>query len=200
MAKKRSSGGPGGAFFIIVVLLIIGLGVGIWYSHKLMNSKQKPPTSQPTVTTEDSKPRRKVKIFVVEVKKDDVYLKSQVCTVPSDAEPHKAALDRLISTNREVSPSQHLIPMGTKVLNLKVEKGIAYADFSKELKDNFDGGSTSEELLVNSIVQTLIQFKDVKRVQIMVEGKKIDSLGGHLDISEPIGADLSVVDTGGKGE
>jgi germination protein M len=200
MAKKKSSGGPSGAFFIIVILLILGIGAGVWYSHKLMNAKQKPSTSQTTESAENSKPRRKVKIFVVEVKKDEVFLKPQVCSVPSDTEPHKAALDRLISTNREVSPSQHLIPLGTKVLDLKVEKGIAYADFSKELKDNFDGGSTSEELLVNSIVQTLTQFKDVKRVQILVEGKKVDSLGGHLDISEPIGPDLTVVDQGCSGE
>ncbi|MBQ5389910.1 MAG: GerMN domain-containing protein, partial [Anaerovibrio sp.] len=50
----------------------------------------------------------------------------------------------------------------------------------------FVGGSTGEEMLVGSLVNTLTEFPEIKKVQILVEGKEIDSLSGHLDLSRPV--------------
>ena len=41
-------------------------------------------------------------------------------------------------------------------------------------------------LTVSAIVQTLAQFSSVKEVQILVDGKIIETLGGKVDISKPI--------------
>ena len=36
------------------------------------------------------------------------------------------------------------------------------------------------------MVNTLTEFPEIKKVQILVEGKEIDSLSGHLDLSRPV--------------
>lgn len=80
----------------------------------------------------------------------------------------------------------NLFPKNTKLQSVKVEKGIAYLDFSKELTKNFSGGSTGELMLVGSLVDTLTEFNEIKGIQILVEGKKIDTISGHLDLSDPV--------------
>ena len=40
--------------------------------------------------------------------------------------------------------------------------------------------------MVNAIVATLTEVPGVKKVQILVEGQKITTLNGHLDLEEPL--------------
>ena len=78
------------------------------------------------------------------------------------------------------------MPIGTKVLSLKIDKnGTAYADFSKELAKKGQG-SYGEMMLCYAITNTLTEFKEIKRVQILVEGKKVITLSGHMDIEDPL--------------
>jgi len=78
-----------------------------------------------------------------------------------------------------------MFPKGVKLRSITVKNGLATVDFSQELTKKFVGGSTGELMLVGSIVQTLTEFPEVKKVQLTVEGKVIESISGHLDISEP---------------
>ena len=79
-----------------------------------------------------------------------------------------------------------VVPIGTKVLSLKIDKnGTAYADFSKELAKKGQG-SYSEMMLCYAITNTLTEFKEIKRVQILVEGKKVITLSGHMDVEDPL--------------
>lgn len=41
-------------------------------------------------------------------------------------------------------------------------------------------------MLVGSIVDTLTEFPEVKRVQILIDGKAIESLSGHMDLTQPL--------------
>src|SRR5215470_10968680 len=83
------------------------------------------------------------------------------------------------------------IPPGTKLLDLFISKdGIAYADFSSELVSNHPGGSDGEISTVYSIVDTLtLNFPQIKRVQILVDSKAVETLKGHLDLSRPLTQD-----------
>ncbi|MFC2767310.1 MAG: GerMN domain-containing protein [Mitsuokella sp.] len=80
-----------------------------------------------------------------------------------------------------------IIPKQAKLRSVKVSDGVAKVDLTQALRKNFVGGSTGEEMLVGSIADTLTEFAEVKKVQILIEGKPIESLSGHMDLSEPIG-------------
>jgi len=82
------------------------------------------------------------------------------------------------------------LPKGTKVLGVTVDgKGTATADFSQEIQDNFNGGARMEQILLASIVNTLTEFPNIKRVAIRVDGKEVDSIGGHIELDEPLERD-----------
>jgi hypothetical protein len=81
------------------------------------------------------------------------------------------------------------IPRGVSLRELFItSQGVAYLDLSKELVSNHTGGSSGEELTVFSLSQTLIaNFPAVKTVKILVEGREIQTLAGHLDLTIPYG-------------
>lgn len=91
----------------------------------------------------------------------------------------------LCSTKPQKAIYEDFVPIGTKVLSLKIENGLATADFSKELAKKGQG-SYQEMMVVYAIVNTLTEFPEIKKVQILVEGQKQITLGGHMDIEDPL--------------
>ena len=79
-----------------------------------------------------------------------------------------------------------VIPKQARLKSVTVKGDVAYVDFSQDLVKKFTGGSTGEEMLVGSVVDTLTEFPEIKKVQILVEGKEIETLAGHMDLSSPI--------------
>lgn len=46
-------------------------------------------------------------------------------------------------------------------------------------------GSTGELFSIDAILNTFFQFEEVERIQFLVDGKKAESLMGHVEISKP---------------
>ncbi|MGO8670919.1 MAG: GerMN domain-containing protein [Capsulimonadaceae bacterium] len=101
-------------------------------------------------------------------------------TITSPSSPVKGALTALIGTSH--SP----LPPGTRLLGLRVKAGLATIDFSREFQSNFRGGDLQEAQAINALRMTLGQFSVIDRVQVLVQGEAIDSLGGHFDLSQPV--------------
>ena len=195
MAKRRSWLRRLSSFLAVAVMIVVAAAVGYWLVGRSGPPPAQTPPPKPTPSPA-ARERRKVNIYILKLVNDEARLVPEQRTIPEDQEPYRATIERLIATNHETGPSQYLIPIGTKLLGLEVRRGIAYVSFSRELKDNFTGGSTNEALLVNAIIHTLTQFKDVDKVQILIEGKKVDTLGGHLDISRPAAGDSTLLGEG----
>ena len=98
---------------------------------------------------------------------------------------YTAALKSLLTGTKEKGQTT-VIPKKAKLRSVTVKDGVATVDFSKELQQNFSGGSTGEEMLVGSIVNTLTDFPEVEKVRILIDGAPVETLSGHMDLSEPI--------------
>jgi len=92
-------------------------------------------------------------------------------------------------------PLASAIPEGTKMRTVFFTKaGEMYVDLSTELRQNHPGGTTSEILTVYTIVSALTSnLPAVTSVQILIDGKEVDTLAGHLDLRRPIEQDLKWV-------
>jgi len=80
------------------------------------------------------------------------------------------------------------IPPGVKVRSLFLgAHGEAFVDLSAEIMKGHHGGSLDEALAVFAVVNAVTSnLPDVTAVQILIEGKEVDSLAGHIDLREPI--------------
>jgi spore germination protein GerM len=81
------------------------------------------------------------------------------------------------------------LPRGTRVRQVFVlQSGLAYADFSSELRDGLNGGTADELHAVYAIVNSLaLNVPEITRVAILIEGEPAETLGGHLDLRKPLG-------------
>ena len=100
-------------------------------------------------------------------------------------EKYSAAVNELIKQPQEKYLSG-IFPKNAKLIDVKVENGTAYVNFDKSVITNFVGGSTGEEFLVGSVVDTLTEFPEIKQVKFLIDGKEIETLAGHVDLSVPI--------------
>ena len=88
-------------------------------------------------------------------------------------------------------PKEKLIPTlppRTKLLTLQInDAGVAKVNFSSALSKDHPGGSSAEMMTVYSIVNSLaLNFPQIKRVQILIDGKSIETITGHLSLRQPI--------------
>lgn len=92
-------------------------------------------------------------------------------------------------------PYIKVIPEGTTLRAFYVtDRGDAFVDFGPEIVRAHPGGTLNELLTVYSIVNAVTaNLPAVQRVQLLVEGKEIDAIAGHVDIRRPLTRDLSLV-------
>ncbi|MEC9489526.1 MAG: GerMN domain-containing protein [Halanaerobiales bacterium] len=78
------------------------------------------------------------------------------------------------------------IPEGSRLIDYQLDGQLLTLNFNRALKDNHWGGSTGERLTVYSIVNSYTALSEVESVKILLEGKEVESLVGHLDLSRPL--------------
>ena len=126
------------------------------------------------------------------------YLVAEKYTIKDNG---KSAAENALRTFIETKPQDgklvNVLPADTKVLGLSIKDGVASADFSKDIK-KLGGGSYNELMVTGEIVNTLTEYKKKKKVQILVEGKKVVSLNGHMDLTDPLERDTSLLSSGQK--
>jgi hypothetical protein len=87
------------------------------------------------------------------------------------------------------------VPPGTKLRSVFfTEEGAVYVDLSHEVSTAHSGGTLGELLTVYCIVNALtVNLPAVKSVQLLVEGKEVPTLAGHVDLRRPLAKDLAWV-------
>ena len=104
---------------------------------------------------------------------------------------------QIVMAQLQPAPAPHVsvIPKGTTLRAFFVtERGDAFIDLSREVSTAHPGGSLTELLTVHALVNAVTaNLPAVQRVQIMVDGKEVDTLAGHVDIRRPMSRDASLV-------
>jgi len=177
------------AFLIALSVLLIVLVVMFfkWGDEKKLIAE---PVTQlldsEEISGEEPKTKKVSLFFLAE---EDDLLHPEVREIKADAVlilQAKLVIRELLkgSRNGGISP----IPEKTKLRELFItDEGIAFVDFSKEIQENQFFGSAGEIAAVFSIVNTLAyNFKSIKRVFILIEGREKETLGGHIDLKRPL--------------
>ena len=92
------------------------------------------------------------------------------------------------------APYVSAIPAGTTLRAFYVsEKGDAFVDLGG-ISAAHPGGSLTELLTVQAIVNAVIaNLPAIQRVQILVDGKEVDTIAGHVDIRRPLTRDAALI-------
>jgi hypothetical protein len=90
---------------------------------------------------------------------------------------------------------QSVIPSGTELRSFYVtERGDAFVDLGDRISSGHPGGSLTELLTVYAIVNAVTaNLPAIQRVQLLVDGKEVDTIAGHVDVRRPLTRDASLV-------
>ncbi|WP_298842597.1 GerMN domain-containing protein [uncultured Clostridium sp.] len=77
------------------------------------------------------------------------------------------------------------LPTNLQVSDVQIKENIAYVDLKAKLTVQ---GSAGEQMALFSIVNTLVLDKElgIKKVQFLLAGEKVSTIGGQYDVSEPM--------------
>lgn len=123
----------------------------------------------------------------------------------------------LVPVRREVALAEGIVPQGREILAAQLQgaptpyvsvvpegtmlrafyvtdRGEAFVDLSPEASSGHSGGSSTELLTVFAIVNAVTaNLPTVQRVQILIDGREVDTLAGHVDLRRPLERNVSLV-------
>jgi spore germination protein GerM len=140
---------------------------------------------------------RKIKARLLYVAADGVKLTAAEQEVPfaeGTVGQAKAIVTAQIAPAAE--PLVSAVPQGTALRALFVtDRGEAYVDLSREFATGHTGGTNDERLSVYTIVNVLtVNLPAIKAVQVLVDGKEIDTLAGHVDLRRPLAKNVALIE------
>ena len=188
--QKKSYAGRG-------LLLLIVLGVGFllaFHFRQEILGTLKPREAKQSI------PERKSIVLYFSDEEGEYLLgeKREILKRGSMKEEAREIVEELTrGSKKKLIPT---LPAQTKVLALDIdERGVARVSFNGALTKYHPGGSSAEIMTVYSVVNSLaLNFPQIKQVQILIEGREIDSITGHLSLSKPISANPDLVKKTGK--
>ena len=123
---------------------------------------------------------RKARLFFVSVDPNGgLQMKSVIRPIPSSDSPLRDTLDALLRgpTSQELNTGLlSMIPTESRVRNVIVRDDTAYIDFTEGFRFNTQGLEALNAQL-RQVVYAATEFPSVKKVQVLIEGRKVQYLG-----------------------
>jgi hypothetical protein len=191
MSKRVIAGGI--AVLAIVLGYVLFVGLPRWTAP--MTAKPAAPAARTVAVP--LPPGRKIKARLFYVAEDGMHLTSVERDVPyGDGAAEQAREIVAAQIAPVVEPLISAIPPGTALRAVFItDGGEAYVDLSREVSTAHPGGTVNELLTVYTLVNALTtNLPAVTAVQVLVDGKAVETLCGHVDLRRPIATNLAWVE------
>ena len=143
-------------------------------------------------------PQRRITATLFYVSDDGMALVPAQREIPF-AEPvlEQARQVVLAQIARPQPPLASAIPPDTMLRAIYLsERGDLFVDLTSQLTSAHPGGVLEELFTVYTIVNSVtVTLPAITRVQILINGREVDTLAGHVDLRNPLSKNLSWVRT-----
>jgi spore germination protein GerM len=177
-----------------IAAVAIAGGSWLWSSSRRASSGPTATTPPPQATA-DARKITATLYFVSEDGMSLVGVQREVAFGETVLEQAKQIVTAQLAAGP--APLVSAIPPSTTLRAIYLtERGDAFVDLSATARTAHTGGALDELFTVYSIVNALTtNLPAVKRVQILIEGKEVDTLAGHVDLRHPLQKNLKWVRT-----
>jgi hypothetical protein len=185
---------------VAVLALVVGLAVVVWLV--LGGSRRQPSSAGTPVAGAAAAPQpgaeRKINVTLFYVTEDGLALVGAAREI-AFGEPIAEQARHIIEAQLAAAPEPLLsaVPEGTSLKAVFVsERGDAFVDLSGDVTARHTGGVLDELFTVYAIVNALtVNLPAITRVQILIDGREVDTLAGHVDLRHPLNKSLKWVRT-----
>ena len=186
--RKAAIGVAAAAGVVLVYLMFIWLPRWTTRATRAVVAAPSPAAPAP--------PGRKIKARLFYVSDDGLSLTS----VERDVAYGEGALDQareIVAAQIApvVEPLVSAVPPGTTLRAVFLtDTGDAYIDLSRDVVTAHPGGTINELLTIYTFVNALtVNLPAVTGVQVLVDGKEVETLNGHIDLRRPLAKNLAWV-------
>jgi spore germination protein GerM len=176
----------------LMLVLSIIVGLMVWRAPRF-TSRATPRAAAAPSPVAPPPPGRKIKARLFYVADDGTRLTSverEIAYGEGTVEQAREILAAQIAP--VVEPLVSAVPTGTALRAVFLtQSGEAYVDFNREFMTAHPGGTQNELLTVYTIVNALtVNLPAVTAVQVLVDGREVDTLAGHIDLRQPLAKNL----------
>jgi len=173
----------------VATMLVVVVLMGFYLRHMRSQERQEavPPTANALpVAPPPSGPTETVTLYVADDAAGILRPRSAQIPLPSGRQQRAEELLRaLVRIYQQPGATHPLAPASDIRSVYLVNPGIAVVDLNAAFADQHRSGILSEQLTINSLVETLaINVPAIQRVSILVEGKARETLAGHADLTD----------------
>lgn len=178
--KKSPKKGRGGR--LLFFLILIGIGLILLFHQQIFRSI-KPLSERGSILAE----RKEVVLYFSDSEGEYLVGEKREISKKNELkeEAKEAILELIEGPKGKLVPT---LPPRTKLLTLQIsDEGLAKVNFSLALSKDHPGGSSAEMMTIYSIVNSLsLNFSQIKKVQILIDGKPVETITGHLSLKQPV--------------
>jgi hypothetical protein len=181
----------------------VGLAVAVAVSGWLLfagvsRSADPRPPGQTGAEAPPPGPERRINVTLFFISQDGLALVGAQREVPlGEAVSDQAR--RIVEAQLGAAPAPlaSAIPQGTTLRSVFIgANGEAFVDLSGDVTARHTGGALDELFTVYAVVNALtVNLPAVTRVQILIDGKEVDTLAGHVDLRHPLQKSMNWVRT-----
>jgi hypothetical protein len=175
----------------VAALLALVVAMGIYLRQMRLRAEQlESVTSALPVAPPASGPTETVTLYVADDGAGMLRARSAQIPLPGGRQQRAEELLRTLLRIYQQPGAAHPLPPAADIRAIYlVDPGSAVIDLNAAFADQHRSGILSEQLTVNSLVETLaVNVAGVQHVNILVEGKTRDTLAGHADLSDTFDA------------
>jgi spore germination protein GerM len=183
---------------VVGAIALLAIASGAWLAVKRPWRQAGPTATAATTNPTTAADTRKITGTLYFVSEDGMSLVGTQREVPFGESVVEQARQIVVAQLGDApAPLASAIPPGTALRAVYLtERGDAFVDLSVEARTRHTGGALDELFTVYAVVNALTtNLPAVKRVQILVEGKEVDTLAGHVDLRHPLQKNLKWVRT-----
>ena len=190
MTPRRTLSAVAVAVLAIALGWLLFVGLPRWYGGPASKA------GAPLPPDASAAPGRKIKAHLFYIADDGTRLagvERDIAYGEGTVEQARQMIEAQIAPVAE--PLVSAIPAGTRLRALFVsDPGTAYVDLSREVAAAHTGGSVNELLTVYAIVNVLTaNLPAITAVQVLVDGKEVETLAGHVDLRLPLAGNATWV-------
>jgi hypothetical protein len=172
----------------VAALLVLVVAMGIYLRHMRRRAGEvEPPAADALpVAPPASGPTETVTLYVADDASGALRARSAQIPLPGGRQQRAEELLRALLRIYQQPGAAHPLSPASDIRSIYlVDPGAAVIDLNAAFADQHRSGILSEQLTVNSLVETLaINVPGIQRVNILVAGQARDTLAGHADLSE----------------
>lgn len=176
-----------------LLALVISMGIYIRHVRRQAADLASVAASALPVAPPASGPTETVTLYVADDVAGTLRARAAQIPLPGGRQQHAEELLRSLLRIYQQPGAAHPLAAAADIRSIYlVDPGAAVIDLNAAFADQHRSGILSEQLTVNSLVETLAaNVPGVQRVNILVEGQMRDTLAGHADLTEAF--DVSTV-------